>query len=174
MTDLRALTQVPPHVTQLAGQIRELAGDDDLAFIDTLDGVTDAVGAAGAAIRMILANEAHSAAAKALSQRYAARARDFEERASKARDAVAHFMGEIAAKTLQLPEATITLSAGSPSVVGDADPNFLPEELVRVTRTADRAAIKLALLNGDEVPGYGMSNARPRLTIRAGRKDAVE
>lgn len=167
--DLRALTSVPQHIIDLAAFIQSEAGDDALAFVDTLDGCSDVVRAARNAVRAVQAYEAQSEAGKALAARYAARAKDFDDRAARIRDALAHFMSEIAAKTLVLPEATITLAVGQPSLTGEADPAKLPDSMVRISRVPDRAAIKAALNKGETVEGYSLSNARPRLQIRGGK-----
>jgi hypothetical protein len=49
-------------------------------------------------------------------------------------------------------------------VVDDAD--TLPDDLVRIERKPDMAAIKAALEAGREVPGIHLSNAEPSLTVR--------
>lgn len=167
MTDvLNNLRNLGREIAPLAEKIRELAGDDDLAFIDTLDGETDAIRAASAAVRMVAAMEALEGASKALAQRYGSRAQDFADRSQRARDALAHFMAEIGEKRLTLPEGTITLAAGQASLQGDPDVSTLPDDYCRVTKAPDRALIKKALQDGYEVPGYSLSNAKPRLQIR--------
>lgn len=154
------------EIAPLAQAIREACGDDDLAFADTLEGCTDAILAASQAIRAVAAMEAMAEAAKGLANRYGARSKDFEDRAKRTRDAVAQFMQEIGEKRLTLPEGTITLAAGQPSLTGDADADLLPDDCVRVTKAPDRTAIKHALEAGRQIPGYSLSNARPRLQIR--------
>lgn len=164
---LQDLRQKGREIAGLAQAIRELAGDDDLAFIDTLDGECDALRAASQAVRMVGAMEALETAAKALADRYRARAGDFAGRADRARDAIAHFMGEIGEKTLVLPEATLSLAAaGAPALVGEPDVATLPLDLTIVTRKPDRAAIKAVLLAGGSVEGCSLSNGRPSLRIR--------
>lgn len=166
MDPLAELRSVSPHTAALAAAIREACGDDDEAFVDTLDGSTTVVDAARAAIRFIAESEANKAATDALAQRYAERAKVFADRISRTRDAIANFMAEIGEKKLALPEATLSLSAGTASLVGDADPATLPDDLVRVKREPDRAAIKAALEAGAVIPGLSLSNARPKLTVR--------
>lgn len=161
-----ALFSIPPQIVALAAAIREMAGDDDLAFVDTLDGETDTIKAAREAVRSIAAMEALSEAAAALSDRYRARSKDFSDRADRLRAALAHFMTEIAAPKLVLPEATIFMSNGARHLVGDPDVSLLPDQFVRTTRAPDRPAIKKALELGQELPGCSLSNAPPKLTIR--------
>lgn len=167
MSALHKLTSVPPQIAELAASIRELCGDDDLAFADTLDGETDVIQAARATVRMIAAAETMEQAAKALAERYGARAKDFADRGTRARAALGHFMSEIAAPKLTLPEATVTLVGGdNRSVTGTPDVDTLPADLVRVKREPDRTAIKATLQAGREVPGCTLTNGAPRLQIR--------
>ena len=157
-----------PAVIELAKQLRELAGDDDLAFIDTLDGASSAVDAVRSAIRQEAAYASMEEAAKALSQRYAARASDFASRHERIRNAIVQFMGETGEKSMTLPEGTITRKAGAAKVVGDADPNQMPPEFVRIKTdiSLDRTAIKRALEQGADVPGFSLSNGCETLQIR--------
>jgi hypothetical protein len=67
---------------------------------------------------------------------------------------------------LELPEATITIRKGQPQLIGEADPFFLPEHFVKVSRTVDRTAVKEALKDGAAIPGFTLSNATPSLSIR--------
>jgi hypothetical protein len=154
------------EVAVLAAHIRELCGDDDLAFADTLDGETDAIRAASAVVRLIGALETMEDAAKTLSSRYAARAKDFSDRASRARAGLLQFMGDIGERSLALPEGTVSVKAGLRKVVGEPDVADLDERFVRVKREVDRAAIKGALERGEAVPGCELSNAAPVVQIR--------
>ena len=154
------------QIAELAASIRELCGDDDLAFIDTLDGETDAIQSARSAVRMVAAMETLEEAAKALASHYSARASDFGDRAQRVRDALAHFMGEIGEKKMVLPEGTVSLAAGSPSLVGEPAVETVPDRFVKVSMSIDRAAVRQALKDGEAVEGFGLSNAKPRLQIR--------
>lgn len=166
MSAVAQLRQQSREIAALAHQIRELCGDDDLAFADTLDGETDAIRAASAVVRTIAAMEAMEEAAKGLSNRYGARAKDFADRAGRARSALLQFMGEIGEKSLILPEGTVTVKAGTRKVVGDPDPREMPPQFVRIKHELDRAAVKSALERGETVPGCELSNATPALQIR--------
>jgi len=155
-----------PHVAELARQIRDLCGDDDLTFIDTLDGASNAVEAAREVVRFIAAAEAMEEAARALSDRYKARAQDFASRQERARNALVQFMGEIGEKTMVLPEGTITRKLGSVKLVGEGDPNTMPAEFVRTKLELDKTQIKRALEQGVDVPGFSLSNGAETLAIR--------
>lgn len=157
-----------PALIELAKSLRDLCGDDDLAFVDTLDGASNAVEACREVLRAIAAWEALESSAKALSARYQARAQDFASRQERARNALVQFMGEIGEKTMVLPEGTITRKAGGTKVVGEGDPQTMPAEFVR-TKTEvslDKTAIKRALEQGLDVPGFYLSNGTETLAIR--------
>lgn len=167
MNAIADLREQGHEVSALAARIRDLCGDDDLAFADTLDGETDAIRAASNVVRLIAAMETLEGAAKALSDRYKARAQDFASRAERARNALLHFMGDIGEKTLILPEATVTVkAAGACKLLGDADPASLPPQYVRTKLELDKAQIKRAIEAGEDVPGFSLSNAAPSLQIR--------
>lgn len=163
-----ARTLQDPAVAELARQIREVVGDDDVAFVDTLDGASSAVDAVRSVLRFIAASEQMEAACKALRDRYGARAQDFAARQERARNALVQFMGEIGEKSMTLPEGTITRKAGAVKVVGEGDPETMPAEFVRtkISRELDRAAIKRALEQGVEVPGFDLSNGCETVQIR--------
>jgi hypothetical protein len=62
---------------------------------------------------------------------------------------------------------TVSFGLSKPALVGEADPETLPDDLVRVKREPNRTAIKAALEDGRDVPGFVMSNGRPTCTIRS-------
>jgi len=170
--DLRALTKVAPQVLALAEEVRALAGDDDLAFVDTLDGETDVISVARGAVRAMFAWEQQGLAARGLANRYDFRAKEFADRAMRVRSALNDFLGEMNRKTLPLPEAT--LSRAEPSLKklvehGDANVNNLPPNLRRTKMEPDKTAIREALERGVSVPGYSLANSEPVLKVRIGK-----
>lgn len=90
----------------------------------------------------------------------------FLRRIESLRDLMFKLMESAQLAKLELAEATITVRKGQQQLVGDADPFFLPEHFVKVSRTVDRTAVKDALKTGQEVPGFSLSNATPSLSIR--------
>lgn len=165
---MNAFTELSdPRIAALAASIRDLCGDDDLAFIDTLDGAGNSIDAAREVVRFLAATEALESAAKALSARYQARAQDFASRQERARSALLHFMGEIGERTLVLPEGTVSVKAsGARKLLGDGDPLTMPREFVKTKQEVDRAAVKRALEQGVDVDGFALSNSGPSLAIR--------
>lgn len=169
---MNALALHDPATIELARQLREMAGDDDLAFIDTLDGCSNVVDTVRSTLRHIVTYQELQVAAKALSQRYAAREKDFASREERLRNALVQFMGEVGEKSMILPEGTITRKAGTVKVVGEGDPETMPAEFVRskTTRELDKVAIKRALEQGADVPGFTLSNGCETLQVRPSMK----
>lgn len=151
----------------LARRIRDLCGDDDQAFLDTLEGETDTLEAFRRVVRWTAEQEAQAAAMKDLANIYSLRAKVLTERSAQGRTAMMHGMMDLGEKTLRLPEATLSVAAGQPKLVGEIlNPDALPDDLVRVKREPNMAAIKAAVLAGAEIEGVSLSNAEPHLTVR--------
>lgn len=166
MAGANTLRLAGPQIAALSAHIRALAGDDDEAWLDTLSGETDAVGAARAVVRQIIETDAQADALKTVAATYSERKKAMEARVDRLRGALLRFMLEIGEKTLPLPEATVSISAGQPSLIGDPDVDAIPQDYVRITKTPDRTLIRKALIDGFEVEGCALSNAEPRLTVR--------
>lgn len=154
------------EIAALAAQVRALAGDDDDAFADTLDGATDAVEAASAVVRQVREAQAFAASCRALAASYTDRARGLEEREERLKGALVSFLSEIGEKSLRLPEGTISRRPGSRLVVGQPNPDALPDSLVRIKREPSLSAIKAALESGVQIMGLSLSNGGETLTIR--------
>lgn len=163
LQDLRHETH---EVSNLVARLRELCGDDDQAFIDTLEGESEAVEAARRVVRWMTEQQANEGACNGLAATYKARANGFAERVERSRLALFHFLTEMGLKSMPLPEATLSVVAGRVSVVGDADPEKLPDQFVRVKREANRSAIKAALEAGQSVEGFSLSNNPPSIMVR--------
>lgn len=110
---------------------------------------------------------------KALAEGTAGRLTELQERKARMlrrmeslRNLLFKLMDSAELSKLELAEATISVRRGAPQLIGDADPASLPDDLCKVSRSPDRAAIKGALKTGKEVPGFSLSNATPSLSIR--------
>lgn len=154
------------EIAALAKTIREACGEDDAAFVDTLDGECSAIDAARAVVRWIDLMEAQAEAMKQLGKSYETRAKVLTDRKESGRRALLTFMQEIGERTLPLPEATLSVRAGQASLVGDAIPIELPEQFRKVFTEVDRAAVKKHLETGGTLEGFSLSNGAPSLTIR--------
>ena len=153
----------------LADHLRErgFADDEDL-IADAIEGETDAMEAVSRLLRWMNERQASAQSLKALEADYAARRKRFEEAIKSARGALARFMDETGLTKIERPEATLSMRQGSPTVIypADLDPETLPEQFRRWTCDADKAAIKEAMLAGEEVPGLTLSNGETSLTVR--------
>lgn len=166
MNAIRELSDLQHDTRDLVGRLRTLCGDDEQAFLDTLDGEHDTTEAARRVWRWAKEQEADAEAMKGLADTYRARAKVFEDREAGARRALFHFMEYLGVKNLPLPEVTLFIRAGQIGLVGESDPATLPDDLVRVKREADRTAIRKALEAGRVVEGYSLSNGGPSLSVR--------
>ena len=153
----------------LADALREggFADDEDL-IADAIEGETDAMEAVSRLLRWMAEKQSHAAILGDLVSSYGARKKRYEEAIKSARGALARFMDETGLTRIERPEATLSMRQGSPSVIypADLDPETLPEQFRRWTCDADKAAIKEAMLAGEEVPGLTLSNGGTSLAVR--------
>lgn len=166
MNALAELHDLQATTREMVDRLRVLCGDDEQAFLDTLDGECDTTEAARRVLRWANEQEAAAEAMRGLAETYAARSKVLLNRRDGARNALFHFLEYLGVKSMQLPEGTLSIRQGTPQVVGEADPAALPDDLVRVKREVDKTAIKKALEAGREVPGYSLSNGAPSLSVR--------
>ena len=149
---------------------RLLADDPDLAADETmlrdmLDGETDAFDLMRRMVRFALDASSLADAADARATDLIARRDRFTRRAETARAAVFGMLDALGETKLTDAEFTATISAGRQGLVL-TDEAALPDRLMRVTRSPDRAAIAAALKAGLAVSGAEISNGSPTLTIR--------
>jgi phage host-nuclease inhibitor protein Gam len=154
--------------TRLKTELREIHGlePDDDALDDTLDGELSLGDQIHALLRVACENELFAEALDKRITEYKAR-KDRLSRAAKAiRQHVAEAALEAGLKKLPRPDMTVSFGLSKPALVGDADPDTLPDALVRTKREINRTAIKAALDAGQDVPGFTISNGRPTCTVR--------
>lgn len=167
MTDaITDLKQESREVATLIARVRDLCGDDDQAFVDTLDGETDVVEAARRVVRWMLEQDAAALSCKGLAAVYSARSAMFTERHAKAKAALLDLLNDVGLKSMPLPEATLTAKVTPPKLMGEADPESLPFKFQKVTTSVDAAAIKAALEAGETVEGYSLSNGGQTLQMK--------
>lgn len=166
MNALRELSDLEFTTRDLVDRLRTLCGEDEEAFLDTLDGEADTTEAARRVLRWANEMEAQAGAMKTLAGEYSDRAKVLLGRKDGAREALFHFLQYLGVRAMQLPEGTLSIRQGTVSLSGEADPATLPDDLVRIKREPDKAAIKAALEAGREVPGYVLSNGAPSLSVR--------
>jgi hypothetical protein len=157
------------HIAAVAAMLRDMLGSDpdETAFLDTLDGETDALDLADVLIGKMLDDaamvEAISAQIKALADRQARIAR----RADAAKAAIGGLLDAMKVKKLERPRATISRRAGSMSV-RIVDEAAIPSQLCtsKTITAPDKAAIRAQIEAGETVPGAKLVRGPDGLTVR--------
>jgi len=167
---MSAALQLAPAVAtwnRLRTELIEVYGlePDDDALTDTIDGEADL----GDQIHKLLQHACEQELfAEALDKRiaeYKAR-KDRLNRAAKAiRQHVAEAALEAGMKQLPRPDMTVSFGMTKPGVAGEADPDQLPDDLVKVKRVLNMTAIKEAVEAGRDVPGFYRTNGRPTVRV---------
>ena len=139
----------------------ELADDEELK-LDTLEGETDLFELTRRLLDRIEQAEGDKAVLVSQIQDRNERKVRAEKRIDAHRTAIMTLMEAAQIDRLPLPEATCSLRKIAPKPVV-VDENLLPDELCKITRKPDMAAIKqLETI----VPGIAMDNGGTSLTIR--------
>lgn len=156
---------VKAHIAKLLNDYPELQ-DDETFRVDVIEGETDM----------------HKIIERCLSQRQdaltmadaikiretdlAERRKRFERKSDAMKAIIQDMMEAAHIDKLPLPEATLSITKPRESVnVTDLD--ALPQGYFKMTRSADKAAIKAALMSGDEIPGAELQTGNPGMTIRS-------
>jgi hypothetical protein len=140
--------------------------EDDEAWLATLESETDFNEILTTIVRRIEDTKALVIGTKDRFEELKARKDRFEHRIETLRTLAFKIMQAADLAKMELPEATLSLRAGQQQLVGDADPEYMPDDFVKISRSLDRTKIKDALKTGQTVPGFELSNSPPNLTIR--------
>ena len=140
--------------------------EDDEAWIATLESETSFEDLLTSVVRRIEDTKALVIGTKDRFEELKSRKDRFEHRVDTLRNLAFKIMQAAELAKCELPEATLSLRAGTPQLIGEADPQELPDELCKISRDLNRTAIKEALKTGLTVPGFELSNSPPSLTIR--------
>lgn len=140
--------------------------EDDEAWLATLESETDFNEILATIVRRIEDTKALVIGTKDRFEELKSRKDRFEHRVETLRNLAFKIMQAADLAKVELPEATLSLRAGTQQLVGEADPAALPDSLCKISRAPDRTAIKDALKTGKEVPGFSLSNSPPTLSIR--------
>ncbi|RMD90726.1 MAG: hypothetical protein D6811_10165 [Alphaproteobacteria bacterium] len=156
-----------PLIEAVAEHIRNILGDewDEQAFLDTLDGETDALDIADKLLRDLNDDRALAAACKALADEYAARAKRLEARQAAIKGAMLTLLDAAGVKKLERPGGTISRRAGSVHV-RITDEDAVPSQLCKVVKRPDKTAIRAHLEAGEDVPGAVLERSPDTVTVR--------
>lgn len=142
--------------------------EDDPAFLDTIDGITDLGDLIAALIRRSRDLDAHCDSLKAQVESLRARKADKEARSKKLRAMALHYMEEVGMPRLERPDFTASPRLTKPGLVGlhSLDASQLPDRLRRTKYEPDATAIRDALEAGELIEGVSIGNAGRTLTVR--------
>lgn len=153
------------EIRRLSDTIRELGGDDDDTFLDTLDGETDAMEIMGSLIKERQELKAFEEAAKKLAADYTTRAKRMSAKQDAIAQVLGHLLDAMDMKKVQHPLGTVSRTKPRQSVLV-TDENDIPTQLMKVKKTPDLAEIKKQLDAGEFVPGVEIKLGHHGVTIR--------
>jgi len=151
----------------MAEEIRAALGDDfdAEAFLDTLDGETDAADIADRLLAELADAEAMAEAIRGQEADMKARRQRYDMRGEAFRRQLLNLLDAIGEKKIERPRATVSRRAGLPSVQ-ITDEAAVPSQLCKTTVTPDKAAIKAQLMAGETVPGAQIVVGDDGVTVR--------
>lgn len=154
--------------SQIEALLREYPdlADDEILRADMLEGETDLREIVTSINRMVEDAKALRDGTQGRVDDLLGRKGRFQKRIDFGRDLIRQILEAAQVTKLELPEVTASLRNSAPQLIGDPDPDVLPDELVKIARSPDRKKIREALERGDLVPGCVLSNAPPSLMLK--------
>ncbi len=154
--------------SRLRTELAEAHGldENDDVLPDSLDGITDLGDQLVELMRYAVELEAMAEALVGMVKTMQARKDRFLKTSTTIRQHVAEAAREAGIPRLTRPDVTLSFGMTKPALAGEADPDALPDEFVRVKREVNRTAIKAAIDAGREVEGFRLSHGRPSVTVR--------
>jgi hypothetical protein len=157
--------QLQQEIANLYLQFPELKGDDEMLKVDTLEGATNLKEFLSAVLDGYGKAQEGVIGSKARLDDIRARHTRYEMRVDFLRGMMQKILAAADIRKVELPEATLSMKNGQPKVIGEVDPAALPDEFCRIKREPDKEKIKTALLNGQTVDGFSLSNGEPSLAV---------
>jgi hypothetical protein len=155
--------QLQQDIANLYLQFPELKGDDEMLKVDTLEGATNLKEFLSAVLDGYGKAQEGVVGSKARLDDIKARHTRYEMRVDFLRGMMMKILSAADIRKIELPEATLSIKNGVPKVIGD--PDMVPDEFCRITRSPDKEKIKTALLNGQSIDGWTLSNGEPSLAV---------
>jgi|TARA_R110002012_G_scaffold91990_4_gene223509 hypothetical protein len=153
------------EIRRKADQIRELCGDDEDTFLDTLDGECDAMDILGGLLTLREETKQNEKMNKELAATYKQRA----ERANNKQDAtnilIKQLLDAMSQKKVQHPFGTVTITKPKQKVF-IIDEKQIPTQLMTVKTSPDLTAIKKQLDQGEFVPGAEIQLGNRSISVR--------
>jgi Gp157 protein len=140
---------------------------DEQTLADTVEGLTDLHEIIGAIVRSVLTDEALAEGLKGRIKEMEARLERLNDRASKRRQIARDVMLETEIKKITEPDFTISIRAGSPSLIV-VEESLIPQSFFEPRRPKlDRAGLLAELKGGAAIAGAQLSNPEPVMSVRA-------
>lgn len=157
--------QLRQDIANLYLQFPELKDDDEILRVDTLEGATNLKELATVIVHAIADARALYDGTRLRADELKSRQERFKMHGEFLRAMLMKILQGANVRKLELPEATVSVKAGVPQIIGEPDPAKLPDEFVRIAREPDRIKIRTALANGFEIDGLTLSNGEPSLAV---------
>ena len=139
--------------------------DDDDLLLGMIEGETDAGELLDDLLEMQAAALAHVAANKERIGQLQDRNARLIRRADATKAGMLKLLEAAGLRKMERAAATVGIRAVPPKVLG-SDITDLNHTLLKVTYSPDKTAIKAALLAGDQIDGWSMSNGGETLSVR--------
>lgn len=139
--------------------------DDDMLRVDMLEGCTSFHEASRQTLRKVLERQSMAGGLEVTIATLKKRLDRYEAGIKGGRRTLFSLMQTADVRRLELPEATLSISAG-PAKVIITDDAKVPDALCRITREPNKTKIGQAIKDGQEVPGALLSNGDDKLTIK--------
>ena len=168
----RTATMLEQQSIQLRQQIEAMMreypdlAEDEILRADMLEGETNIAEVVTSIHRMTEDAKALRDGTQERLDDLTARRNRFKQRVEFGRDLILKILDAAQVKKLELPEVTVSLRNNPQKLVGDFNPDLMPDEFVQITRSVDRKKIREAIDAGREIPGFALSNAAPSLTVK--------
>lgn len=139
--------------------------DDPECLLDTLEGLSNIKEQLAGLIRSALLDEANAQGIEQYSKKLIDRKGLLAARAKKKRTIALHYMCDLGLKKIDAPDFAAT-RRNTPAGVSIYNEDQLPEEFIRTKTEPDKAAIRAALKEGQDIPGAQLGNASETLMVK--------
>lgn len=155
------------EIRRVVAEVRAVDPDDEQFLADSLEAETGLLEIVGALLEERTLCTAHAAAMAHVGDQYHDKARKWKERGERLRQLLGRIRDMVGAN-IKHPAGTVIVSERKPAVeyAPDFDAADLPDDLVRLKREPDKAAINAAVEAGRNVPGVRWGDPKKVVTIK--------
>lgn len=164
--NLREMQKKLEAVRKGIAAMKELCGDDAELLGDMIEGETGLYEFANIMVANIQNDDTLITAIKLQEDALRQRRSRIEKRLHNFRNILALAIDEAEAKTLELPAATVTISANKPNLMINEEADIPAKYWKEQDPKLDRAALRKDALDGQSIPGVGLDNGSIKVTIR--------